>query len=113
MLVFFVDQPNGRLIDGTGHHQAVGDAGRRGGHDQHVLDGNLLARVFAAAEEIDRHPRQADGLAQHVGEMPVEGTPSIACARAKASETARIALAPRRALLGVPSRSISARSRAA
>ena len=40
------------------------------------------------------------------------GSHSIAAAFAVASETARIALAPRRALLGVPSRSIIAKSTA-
>ena len=102
-----------RLVDVVGHGQRLVDGRRPRRHDQHVLDGHLLAGVLAAAEQVDGQPRQRGAgprrscrrngcrAARHVRRRT---------ARAKASDTARMALAPSRDLLGVPSSSIRARS---
>jgi hypothetical protein len=76
------------------------------------LEGNLAAGVAAAAEEVDLGARQRErGLVDELGKIRVKGeTALLAAARAKASETARIAFAPYRDLSGVPSSSTSASS---
>ena len=46
-----------------GDGESLIDRLRGRGHDEHVLDRHLPAPVLAAAEQVDRHPRQRNCLA--------------------------------------------------
>ena len=78
-------------------------------HDQYILDGHLSAGMHSAAEQVNGEARQrvrrrARSAPRNAGTAARRALAALA--RAKATETARIAFAPRRDLLGVPSSSI-------
>ena len=72
------------------------------GHDHELLEVDGVVGVRAAVEDVHhRHRQHVRGLAAEVA--PQRQPASAAAAFAAASDTPRIALAPRRPLLGVPS----------
>ena len=72
-----------------------------------------FVRVRAAVDHVQHRHRQRRGASRRRGSGRARRPSSAAAAFAAASETPRIAFAPSRPLFGVPSRSISARSRPA
>ena len=85
------------------------EVGRACRDDQHVLEVDLAPGMQAAADEID-HRQRDDGPGAAAGPRCV-GTAArsvlAAAARQAACDTASMAFAPRRAFVGVPSRSIN------
>ena len=86
-----------------------GEVRRAEGGDHEFLEVHRVVGMRAAVDDVHHRDGQGDGAgaAEVAVERRVLGR---AAARAVAMETARMALAPRRPLLGVPSRAIMMRS---
>ena len=98
-----------RCVEDLGAHpQAVGEGAAPGGDDHELLEVDGVVRVRAAVDDV--HHRDGQDVRRLAAEVAPERLVLLgaAAARAAASETPRIALAPRRDLFGVPSRSMSA-----
>ena len=83
--------------------QRLGEGGRAGGHHHELLEVERVLGVRSAVDDV--HERNREHARVLPADPAVERTPaSAAAAFATASETPSTAFAPRRALLGVPSR---------
>jgi hypothetical protein len=86
--------------------QRLGKRRRSHRHHHEFLEVDVVIGVRAAVEDV--HHRHRQGVRRGPAQVAIERQfARVAEARAAAIETARIAFAPRRPLLGVPSRSIS------
>ena len=86
--------------------QRLGEAGRADRHDHELLEVDVVVGVRAAVEHVHHRHRAARGRWRRRRSGTAAGSSSSAAALATASDTPRMALAPRRPLLSVPSRSM-------
>ena len=90
--------------------ERLGERGRADGDDHELLEVDVVVGVHAAVEDVHHRDGEDVGVRRRRRSGRAASSSSSAAALATASETPRIALAPRRDLFGVPSRSMSARS---
>ena len=102
-----------RVVDLGAHAQRLGERRRAARDDHELLEVDVVVGVHAAVEHV--HHRHRQHVRRRAAEVAVQRQPLARrpAAWAAASETPRIALAPSRDLLGVPSSAISASSSAA
>ena len=95
------------------HAQRLGERSRADRHDHELLDVDRVVGMGAAVDDVHHRHRQHAGRRRRRHSGRAAGPAACAAALATARLTPRMALAPRRPLFGVPSRSISSASIAA